>query len=92
MPGPNRSSKHNGLFRCDPDRARRIIDVKGRILSKDYFERARPFRAGLAPVMKDRRWGFVDTFRFVLDKAVLRRSTAARGRPGIPRESAAGGA
>jgi hypothetical protein len=37
-----------------------LIDSVGSNVSKDRFERARPFRAGLAPVMKDGRWGFIN--------------------------------
>lgn len=37
-----------------------MIDAKGARLGTDSFERARPPRASLAPVMKNRRWGFID--------------------------------
>jgi hypothetical protein len=47
-------------FVSDDGETFRIIDMKGRTRGRDYFERARPFRAGLAPVMKDGLWGFVD--------------------------------
>jgi hypothetical protein len=37
-----------------------VIGTAGSILCEDRFERARPFRAGLAPVMKDGLWGFIN--------------------------------
>ena len=37
-----------------------MITLKGARVGKDCFDRARAFRAGLAPVMKDGRWGFID--------------------------------
>lgn len=47
-------------FVSDDGETFHLIDTKGRSLGNDHFERARPFRAGLAPVMKDRLWGFID--------------------------------
>jgi hypothetical protein len=35
----------------------RLIDLNGSYVTFDVLERARPFRAGLAPVRKDGRWG-----------------------------------
>lgn len=37
-----------------------MIDLKGKRIGRDWFERARPPRAGLAPVAKDGCWGFID--------------------------------
>jgi hypothetical protein len=37
-----------------------MIDLKGNRIGRDRFERARPPNAGLAPVMKDGYWGFID--------------------------------
>jgi hypothetical protein len=39
-----------------------MIDSKGTSLSRDCFERARAFRAGLAPVMKNGCWGFIESY------------------------------
>ncbi len=48
-------------FVSDDGETFRMIDAKGTSLSSDCFERARAFRAGLAPVMKNGCWGFVDS-------------------------------
>jgi hypothetical protein len=37
-----------------------MINSNGTRIGKDRFERARPPRSGLAPVMKDGCWGFID--------------------------------
>ena len=44
-------------FVSDDGETFRMIDAKGSSIGRDSFERARVLRAGLAPVMKNGRWG-----------------------------------
>jgi hypothetical protein len=37
-----------------------LIDMSGSRIGRAEFARARPYRGGLAPVMSDRGWGFID--------------------------------
>jgi hypothetical protein len=38
----------------------RLVDLHGLFVASSYFERARPFRSGLAPVRREGRWGFIE--------------------------------
>lgn len=47
-------------FVSDDGETFRMIDTKGSSIGRDSFELARVLRAGLAPAMKNGRWGFID--------------------------------
>ena len=47
-------------FVSDDGETFHLIDTAGSPLGADGYQRARPFRAGLAPVMKEGKWGFIN--------------------------------
>jgi hypothetical protein len=47
-------------FISDDGETFRLIDMSGAAIGREVYDRARVLHSGLAPVMKDRLWGFVD--------------------------------
>ena len=49
-----------------------FIDTKGRVISENRFEGAKPFSEGMAPVRVENTWGFIDTKGNLSNSAQIR--------------------
>lgn len=49
-----------GAFASTDGETFRLLDLRGLFVAGPHFERVRPFRSGLPPVRRGRRWGFIE--------------------------------